>query len=209
MAKPQVIWFDKEEKYLKYLYEVSLKLSKQYMELYKQTHAKQTRLRLPAIILSSFSGLASFGNTGFPRDYQRYVSIAVGLINVSIAMIQTYESYLKVADIVAKSLTVSSGLKKLAEDIHCEIFIPIEDRETNGITFLRDCFSRYGAIIYQAPPLEFETEIEEVNIITRIAEELRRSDKEIIANPGIINNISERVEHNNRRLETSIEIRNQ
>lgn len=146
-------WFDKEESYLKQLHDMCLLQSKEYMDLYRTTHATQTKLRLPAIIMSSFSGVASFGTSSFPVGLQRYVSITVGLINISIAMIQTYESYLKIGDIVSKSLTVANSMKKLADDIYCEIYIPTEDRETAGITFLRDCFSRYQAIIENAPPM--------------------------------------------------------
>jgi len=192
MTKPgPVIWFDKEEDYLKYLQQLSQHLSERYMDLYKKTYSKQTKLRLPAIILSSFSGVASFGNTSFPQDYQKYVSIIVGLINITIAMIQTYESYLKIADTVSKSLTVSTNLKKLADDIYCEMFIPIEDRETHGIIFLRDAFSRYGAIIYQAPPLDDENIDKDRNseIINKISNEIKKYNK------------ASRIEHNNTIIE--------
>lgn len=154
-------WFEKEEQYLKQLHDMCLQQSKEYMTLYRKTHAKQTKLRLPAIVLSSFSGVASFGSGSFPKGGQRYVSIVVGVINITIAMIQTYESYLKIGDIVSKSLTVATSLKKLADDIYCEIFIPVEDRETAGITFLRDCFGRYQAIIDNAPPLPEKEDEEE------------------------------------------------
>jgi hypothetical protein len=179
MTKGPVVWFDKEEEYLKYLQQLSQHLSDRYMDLYKITHAKQTKLRLPAIVLSSFSGVASFGSSSFPADYQKYVSIVVGLINITIAMIQTYESYLKISDTVSKALTVATNLKKLADDIHCEMYIPIEDRETNGITFLRDAFSRYGAIIYQAPPLE-DADIEKEKIeeiVKKISGEIKKHNK--------------------------------
>lgn len=187
MTKGPVVWFDKEEEYLKLLQQMSQHLSERYMDLYKTTHSKQTKLRLPAIILSSFSGIASFGNNGFPQAYQQYVSIGVGLINITIAMIQTYESYLKIADIVSKSLTVSTNLKKLADDIHCEMYIPIEDRETNGITFLRDAFSRYGAIVYQAPPLENE-EIDKLKmqeLTDNIATEIKKHNKAMRIEHGV------------------------
>jgi len=155
-SKVIFIWYDKEEKFLKNLCKVCNELSDIYMVLYRASHKTQSRLRLPAIVLSSFSGVASFGTQSFPTDLQKYVSIVVGLINVCIAMIQTYESYIKIADTVSRSLTVSTSLKKLADDIKCELSIPIENRDANGITFLRDCFSRYQAIVYQAPPLEFD-----------------------------------------------------
>lgn len=170
-------WHDKEEQYLQELHDMCIQLSKQYMLLYKKTHAVQTKLRLPSIIMSSFSGVASFGSTSFPPNSQKYVSIVVGIINVGIAMIQTYESYLKIGDIVAKSLSCSNAFKKLADDIYCEIFIPVEDRDSNGITFLRDCFSRYQAIIDQCPPIEeTETSVTTKGVAKRISNVIRRLD---------------------------------
>ena len=168
------IWHEAEEGYLKQLHDISLRLSKRYLDLYKVSHSKQTKLRLPAIIMSSFSGVASFGSTTFPSYSQRYVSIAIGILNVSIAMIQTYESYLKIGDIVAKSLAVSNGLKKLADDIFCELFIPVEDRNDDGIIFLRDCVNRYQVIVDQAPPFTDEPVVEDES------QELKRKIHEAI-----------------------------
>lgn len=147
-------WHDLEEKYLRSMYDSAMELSREYMKLYTKMYAVQTKLRLPAIFLSTCSGVASFGSNGFTNEFQRWISIGVGIINVGIAIIQSYESYLKIGDIVSKSLTTSTALKKLADDIHCETFIPVEDRDSNGVTFLRDCFSRYQMILEQAPPLE-------------------------------------------------------
>lgn len=148
-------WYEQEERYLHVLHDMCVQLAKEYMQLYIITHRFQTKLRLPAIILSSLSGVASFGSSGFGDKAQRYISIGVGIVNVGIAIVQTYESYLKIADIVSKSLTCSTAFKKLADDIYCETFIPVENRNSNGITFLRDSFSRYQTLIEQAPPLEF------------------------------------------------------
>lgn len=152
-------WFQEEEAYLKNLHDSCLDISKEYMKLYVHTHRIQTKLRLPAIILSSFSGVASFGSSGFEDTAQKWISIGVGIINVGIAILQTYESYLKIGDIVSKSLTGSQALKKLADDIMCELSLPIEDRDSNGVTFLREAFGRYQAIIDSLPPLEHKYDI--------------------------------------------------
>jgi len=146
-------WFPDEIEYLKLLQAKCSQLSTQYTELYRITHSKQTNLRIPSIILSSFSGIASFGTTSFPADIQRYVSITVGIINIGIAMLQTYESYLKIPDIVTKSLTASSALKRLSDDIDCELYLPVQNRKQSGETYLRDCYNRYQSIMTEAPPL--------------------------------------------------------
>jgi hypothetical protein len=151
-------WCDKEEEYLHLLHESCDELSREYMKLYIQTLKMQTRLRLPTIVLSSVSGVASFGTSTFPESFRNNVSIVVGVINIGIAIVQTYESYLKIADTVAHSLSASKDLKKLADDIHCEIFIPIEDRISNGVIFLREAFGRYQAILETAPPLQNKTD---------------------------------------------------
>lgn len=152
-------WHDQEERYLHILHDMCVQLSKEYMTLYIITHRFQTRLRLPAIVLSSLSGVASFGSSGFGDTIQRYISIGVGIVNVGIAIVHTYESYLKIGDIVSKSLTCSTAFKKLADDIYCETFIPVENRNSNGITYLRDTFAKYQTIIDQAPPLEFHGKV--------------------------------------------------
>lgn len=156
--KPKPVWFEKEEQYLRKLQTMCSQLSVQYMALYRIMHARQTRLRLPSIIMSSFSGVASFGTSSFPLYMQRYVSITVGIVNITIAMLQTYESYLKVADIVAKSLTAAAALKKIADDINCELYIPVENRLTNGNGFLRDCYARYQTVVADSPPLAVDEE---------------------------------------------------
>lgn len=176
---PSMRWFDKEEEYLGYLKDTCNELSQVYMDLYLRTHKIQTKLRLPVIFLSSCSGVASFGSSGFNAKTMKYISIGVGVVNVFIAIVQTYESYLKIGDIVSKSLSTSLSLKKLADHIECEIFIPIEDRDSNGITYLRECFSRYQAIIDQAPPLESLDEDKHYSaqhsmIVKKISNEIRR-----------------------------------
>lgn len=175
-------WYDREEEYLHFLKETCVELSQVYMELYLRTHKIQTKLRLPVIALSSCSGVASFGSSSFNAKTMKYISIGVGIINVFIAIVQTYESYLKIGDIVSKSLSASQALKKLADHIECEIFIPIEDRDSSGITYLRECFSRYQAIIDQAPPLESLDDknfsVQHNMVVKKISNEIRRHTNE-------------------------------
>lgn len=175
---PHLQWFDREEEYLTYLKNACSELSQVYMDLYLRTHKVQTKLRLPVIALSSCSGVASFGSSAFTPLIMKYISIGVGVVNVFIAIVQTYESYLKIGDIVSKSLSVSQSLKKLADHIECEIFIPIQDRESNGVTYLRECFSRYQAIMDQAPPLESlddsQFSVQHKAIVRRLTNEIKK-----------------------------------
>lgn len=161
---PEVhFWCEREEEYLELLHKTCLELSEVYRRLYVSTIKIQNKLRLPSIIMSSLSGAASFGSSSFaawsnnPQQTQKYINVSIGIVNVFIAMLQTYETFRKIGDTVSNSISTSISLKKLAEDIHCMIFIPAGDRDTAGITYLKDAFNKYQSIMEKAPPLEIAT----------------------------------------------------
>jgi hypothetical protein len=156
ISKNENLWFDTEENYLNMLSIKYEELADQYMLLYEGSFKKQTGFRLPAIALSSISGIFSFGSSSFPTNSQKYVSIGVGIINIFIAMLQTFESYFKVNDIVVKSLNVSLTLRKLSDKIHCELCIPVANRTSSGDQYLRDIQNEYEKVISDAPPLVFD-----------------------------------------------------
>ena len=156
-------WCEREEEYLKLLHKTCLELVIVYRKLYVSTSRLQNKLRLPAIVLSSLTGAASFSSSSFssgtsdPQKTQRFINLGIGLVNVFIAMIQTYETFKKVGDILSNSILTSFSLKKLADEIHCMVFIPIGDREISGSMYLRDAFNKYQSIMEKAPPLERAT----------------------------------------------------
>ncbi|QIG60185.1 hypothetical protein [Dishui Lake large algae virus 1] len=204
-------WCEREEEYLQLLQKTCLELSEVYRLLYISTSKIQNKLRLPAIILSSLSGAASFGSASFaeatanPARSQNYISISIGIVNVFIAMIQTYESFKKIADTVSKSISTSTALKKLSEDIHCMVFIPTGDRDTAGIMYLRDAFNRYQSIMDQAPPLEHATNdhLHFKDISNRITLQIRKQDKAIsdgLNSPG--NDLTNRNKSNSSYVST-------
>ena len=184
---PHVVhfWCEREEEYLELLHKTCLELSEVYRAQYVVASRFQNKLRLPAIILSSLSAAANFGSTSFasstrnPQRTQGYINITIGIVNVFIATIQTYESFKKIADIVTKSISTCLTLKKLAEDIHCMVFIPPGDRETAGIMYLRDAFNRYQSIMDQAPPLEEATKdhLRFIDISNKINVEIKKQNR--------------------------------
>lgn len=191
-------WCEREEEYLVLLHKTCLELVTVYRKLYVSMTRLQNKLRLPSIIMSSLSGAASFGSSSFaswstnPEKTQKYINVSIGLVNVFIAMVQTYESFKKVGDIISKSISTSILLKKLAEDIHCIVFIPSGDRETNGVTYLRDAFNKYQSIMEQAPPLEHATKdylrFEEIKNKIKVRL-LKKQDKDTSSRDDIDNTI--------------------
>lgn len=175
------VWRSQEEVYLDHLSKLCLQAAKHYNDLYCVSKGRQRRLRLPAIMLSSITGVASLSSTNVPMMYQHYVAIGVGVINVVTAMIATYESYIGIGHTVTASLQASVGLKRLADELDCETFLPVEDRPTDGIQFLRDAFARYQALMEQAPPLPKPATEELISRSHVIRTHIRRCSQELRA----------------------------
>lgn len=138
-----VSWNKEEEEYLRDLSRLSEELCQKfkiYHDLYK---SRQAKFRIPSIIISSITGLASFGNSNFPVEYQNYVNIGVGACSIFIAIINSIESYMKIGEIIGGTLQASINFQKLKETIDVELSLPIENRTCQGIIFLRQCYQNY------------------------------------------------------------------
>lgn len=146
-------WLSEEERYLAIISSVCIDLSKRYHSIYFVKKKTQSKLKIPAIIIGSFTGVASFGTSTFPKHAQKWVAIVVGLVNICIATLNTLDTFFKISDDMSSAKSTSEQLRKLAEDIEKELCLPEEDRPTSGIQFLRDTYTRYQQIISNAPML--------------------------------------------------------
>lgn len=148
------VWVPDEEIYLNSILVSCEKLSNDYLVQYRKWKFVQASIKIPVIIVGSFTGITSFGTETFPLDAQKWISIGVGIITVGIAILNTIESYFKVGENANSSLNTSVAFQQLREDINKELSIPEDDRSAPGVTFLRDVFTRYQQIISQAPTLD-------------------------------------------------------
>jgi hypothetical protein len=144
-------WCEQEEKYLTELIKICQYLSQRYNLTYLQYKRKQTRIRIPQIILSSVSGLLSIGTSSFPSAYQGTVNISVGVSSLVVALIGAIESFLKIPEIIAGSLQASISYIKLAESITVELALPRHKRSTSGVLFLRENHKTFEKISEAAP----------------------------------------------------------
>lgn len=146
-------WLPEEETYLRDLSKLCQDLStkfKRYYELYKN---RQAKFKIPAIVISSVTGLTSFGTSNFPEKYQKWVSIAVGASSLFIALLNSIESYMKIGETMSGCLQASLSLQKLKEYIDMELSLPLDDRSSQGILFLRECYAKYEKILDLSPSI--------------------------------------------------------
>jgi len=146
-------WLPEEEVYLKDLSKLCQELSckfKRYHDIYKE---RQAKFKIPSIIISSVTGIISFGASNFPPQYSNFVSIGVGISSLFIALLNAIESYMKIGEIMSGAIQACIGFQKLKECIDVELALPVEDRISRGITFLRECYSQYDKVWDLAPKI--------------------------------------------------------
>lgn len=143
-------WNAKEEDYLNSLAKSCKELSVRFKQIYDKYLSYQTKFRIPSIVISSTLGLMSFGNSQF-GDGAGIVSIVVGVCNVILGIMGSAEAYLKIGETMSGALLASNKLQKLCENIHLELALPVEERSSTGLMFLRSCFSQYEQILDNAP----------------------------------------------------------
>lgn len=146
-------WVDEEEEYLTNLSRLCQDVSGRYKHYYDIYKVIQARFRIPSIVVSSVTGLTSFGSSNFPPAYREWVSIAVGIASLSIAILNSIETYMKIGEHLASASHASIELHKLKEYIDMELTLPRDKRLTQGIIFLRDCYTRYERILEIAPDI--------------------------------------------------------
>lgn len=146
-------WLPEEEVYLRDVSKLCQELSAKYKRYYELYKNRQAKFKIPSIIISSVTGLTSFGTSNFPEKYQKWVSIAVGASSLFIALLNSIESYMKIGETMSGCLQTSISLQKLKEFIDIELSLPLDDRSTQGILFLRDCYSKYEKILDLSPSI--------------------------------------------------------
>lgn len=105
---------------------------------YSYMHAWFT---IPAIVLSTISGTASFAQTSLPSQYQVYSPMAIGTLNIFVGILTTIQQYLKISELneahrvsaiswdkFARNIRIELA-KKPDERMRCEHFLKINRQE--------------------------------------------------------------------------------
>jgi len=176
MMVDNTLWLPEEEEYLSKLSRICQIKSIKHRNYYMAYKRKDAKFKIPAIIISAITGLVSFGTSSYPEDSRELVSIFIGISAVSIAIVNSIESYMKIGEIMAGCLQASISLQKLKEHIDIELLLPPSDRGTQGILFLRDVYSKYEKInelapnvfktIYFVNPYELDKKLTEITTAT-------------------------------------------
>jgi hypothetical protein len=151
MTKDQV-WFDEQETYLRNM--------ERQCEVYFQHHTKDfvyyhtlaSRFNLPILIVSAINALTAVALNEFVE--QKYVSIMNAVLSAGTGVMGSIQLYLKINEKMTNATRSSIAFKRLGLKISRELTLGRNERVTEGLPFLGDCFSEFNAAIEQGNPVE-------------------------------------------------------
>lgn len=128
-----------------------------YKWLNMRAHAKYARLHawftIPAIILSTISGTASFAQQSFPPSTQEFVPMAVGSLNIFIGILTTIQQYLKISELNESHRVSSIAWDKFARNIRIELAKAPAERLDAG-TFIKHCRDEFDRLMETSPSID-------------------------------------------------------
>jgi hypothetical protein len=145
------IWNDSETNILKRWGEISASYRLLHDRAFREFQRKSYSLTIPVIIMSTLSGTASFAVKSFPEEYQVFVPMVIGGINIIVGIIQTITQFLRVNELTEAHRVASCSYGKFSRNIVTELSLPPCERSYSGLDYIRLCRSEMDRLIEQSP----------------------------------------------------------
>jgi len=129
-------------------------VAQSYKWLCMRSHAKYSRLHawftIPAIIMSTISGTASFAQSNLPVEYQAYAPMVIGTINISISIFSTIQQYLKISELNESYRVSYIAWDKYARNLRIELTKHPLERIPAGL-FLKHSREEFDRLMETSP----------------------------------------------------------
>jgi len=164
-----------------------------YKWLNTRAHQKYSRkhawFTIPAIVLSTITGTASFAQTSLPLQYQVYAPMVIGSINICIGILTTIQQYLKISELNESHRVAAIAWDKYARNIRIELAkSPLERMDCGH--FLKHNRQEYDRLMETSPSIP-------MNVLAEFKKSLpgkegtdQRKKFEILKKPDICDSIS-------------------
>lgn len=163
-----------------------------YKWLNSRAHAKYSYwhawFTIPAIILSTISGTASFAQSSLPKDYQEFSPMIIGSINIIVGILTTIQQYLKISELNEAHRVSALAWDKFARNIKIELSKHPNERVEAKI-FIKVCRQEFDRLMETSPDIR-ESIIQEFNK-TFVGKEGSKRQKrfELLRKPDICDRI--------------------
>jgi type III secretory pathway component EscR len=127
-----------------------------YKWLNYRSHAKLSTMHawftIPAIVLSTISGTASFAQESFPDNIKSYAPAIIGSINIFIGILTTIQQYLKISELNEAHRVSAISWDKFARNIRIELAKKPAERDNAG-HFLKQCRQEFDRLMETSPSI--------------------------------------------------------
>lgn len=146
------VWHDREEEYLTKLERQSLALYEHNMKDFHYYNKLSSKFNVPILIVSAVNALTAVCLNSFLD--QEYVSIINAVLSAGAGVAGSIQLYLKINEKMTNATRSAIVFKRLALKISKELSIGREQRVTEGVPFLSECFSEFNTALEQGNPIE-------------------------------------------------------
>jgi hypothetical protein len=145
-------WFPRDEQFLIKLEKQCNAYQKHFTSEYTTYSTSARRYNIPILVISAVNGLTAVGLNSFVE--QKYVSVLNAILSAGTGVLGSIQLYLKISEKQTKAMQSSLLMKRLALKISKEISIDAPQRQTDGKTFIQECFGEFNAALENGNPIE-------------------------------------------------------
>tara|TARA_E500000178_G_scaffold316055_1_gene335460 strand:- start:625 stop:1452 length:828 start_codon:yes stop_codon:yes gene_type:complete len=147
------IWEKQHENVLKNWAEIGASYSWMHDRAYRDFKVKNMYYAIPVIILSTITGTANFAQESIPKDYREIAVMLIGGLNLLSGLITTLGQFFKINELQESHRVSNISFSKFSRNISVELNLPINDRISDGATFVESCRAEYNRLLEQSQPI--------------------------------------------------------
>lgn len=150
------VWNESEVTLLKKWGETAASYRLLHDRAFRANSSTAYRYTIPIIVLSTITGTASFSQTLFPPQYQPFVPMVIGGINIFVGILSTLSRFFRIDELTEAHRVASISYGKFARNIATELSLPPLNRKYNGADLVEMCRTEMDRLIEQSPIIDMD-----------------------------------------------------
>lgn len=147
----ELVWHEQQENILKKWGEIGSSYRFMHDRAFLYYEKQNFRFALPVIVISTITGTANFAQSSFPVDWQAYVPLFAGFLNLTAGLVTTIAQFLRVSELLEGHRSASIAYSKFSRNISVELSLPTDERSCGGREFIANSRIEIDRLIEQSP----------------------------------------------------------